>query len=102
MGRSSCWPKSLVMIRTNNYWDPWSFKVVGLTFVLVSGLFLIAAETATGRWSIVGPLLLTWLLLKFSGVALTERRVLRSRPGYEAYIKRTSAFIPWPPQSGNE
>lgn len=32
-----------VMIRTNNYWDAWSFKVLGLTFVLVSGLFLIVA-----------------------------------------------------------
>lgn len=66
------------------------------------GLYLIAAETVSGRWSIFGPLLLTWLLLKFSGVPLTERRVRRSRPDYEAYIKRTSAFIPWLPRSGQE
>lgn len=62
------------------------------------GLYLIAAETALGRWSIVGPTLLTWILVKWSGAALLERRLRRSRPGYEDYVQRTSSFIPWPPK----
>ncbi|QIB65281.1 DUF1295 domain-containing protein [Kineobactrum salinum] len=62
------------------------------------GLFLIAAETASGRWSIVSPLFLTFLLVQWSGAALLERRLKRSRPGYEEYIARTSSFIPWPPK----
>ncbi len=63
------------------------------------GLYLIAAETSYGMWSFFGPALLTWTLVKWSGAALLERRLKRSRPGYEEYLQRTSAFIPWPPKS---
>jgi steroid 5-alpha reductase family enzyme len=62
------------------------------------GLYLIAAETALGRWTIISPLFLTFILIKWSGAALLERRLKRSRPGYEDYVARTSGFIPWPPK----
>lgn len=62
------------------------------------GLYLVAAETAAGRWGIVSPLLLTFILIKWSGAALLERRLKRSKPDYEAYAMRTSAFIPLPPR----
>ena len=65
------------------------------------GLFLIAAETSLGRWSIVGPILLTWTLVKWSGAALLERRLKRSRPGYDDYLRRTSGFIPWAPKQSD-
>ncbi len=32
-----------VMLRQNRYWDDWSFKIFGLTLVIVGGLFLIVA-----------------------------------------------------------
>lgn len=64
------------------------------------GLYLIAAETATGRWSIISPIFLTFILIKWSGAALLERRLKRSRPGYVDYIERTSGFFPWPPKRG--
>jgi len=60
------------------------------------GLYLIAAETSLGIWSIFGPALLTWTLMKWSGVPLLERRLQRSRPGYAEYLERTSSFFPWP------
>ena len=62
------------------------------------GLFLIAAETGLGLLSVVGPALLTFILVKWSGAALLERRLRRSRPDYESYIRRTSGFIPMPPR----
>lgn len=62
------------------------------------GIWLIAAETGPGLWSIVGPLLLTWLLTRFSGVPMLEHSLKKYRPGYEDYIRRTSGFIPWPPK----
>lgn len=62
------------------------------------GLYLIAAETAAGRWSIAGPLFLTYTLLHWSGADLLERRLLRSRPAYAEYAARTSRFLPWPPK----
>jgi steroid 5-alpha reductase family enzyme len=66
------------------------------------GLYLIAAETSLGVWSIFGPIFLTWTLVRWSGVPLLERRLQRSRPGYADYLKRTSAFIPWPPATDEE
>jgi len=48
-------------------------------------------------WSLVGPVVMTVLLLKVSGVTLLEEGLRRSRPGYEEYVRRTSAFVPWFP-----
>ncbi len=50
-------------------------------------------------WALAGPLLLTFLLLKVSGVALTEKDIAMRRPEYQAYIRRTSAFVPLPPRA---
>jgi len=33
-----------------------------------------------------------------SGVALTEKDIGSRRPEYADYIRRTSAFVPWPPR----
>jgi steroid 5-alpha reductase family enzyme len=63
------------------------------------GLYLIAAETPTGLWALPGPVLLTWLLLKWSGVPTTEGRMKRKKPGYEDYVRRTSGFVPWWPKA---
>lgn len=62
------------------------------------GLYLIAAETGPGLWSIFGPLFLTFTLTKWSGIGITEKVIHASRPGYADYVRRTSAFIPWPPK----
>ncbi len=64
------------------------------------GLYLVAADTALGRAGIIGPLVMTVLLTRVSGVALLEKSIHQRRPGYEAYIARTSAFFPWPPKAG--
>lgn len=62
------------------------------------GLYLIAAETALGLWALPGPLLLILLLTRWSGGPSYEKRLVHQRPGYDEYIRRTSALIPWPPK----
>ena len=62
------------------------------------GLFLIAAETPYGIFALPGPILLTWTLMKWSGAPTVEGRLHKTRPGYAAYVKRTSGFIPMPPK----
>ena len=62
------------------------------------GAWLVALETGSAWWGFVGPVVMTFFLLKVSGVALTERSIGSRRPGYEDYVKRTSAFIPLPPK----
>ncbi len=49
-------------------------------------------------WVLAGPLLMTILLLRVSGVTLLEKTIGKRRPGYAEYAARTSAFVPWPPR----
>ena len=64
--------------------------------VLWWGFYLIALGVG-GYLSVIGPLLMTFLLLKVSGVAMLERTMKKSKPGYEEYVQRTNAFFPWFP-----
>jgi steroid 5-alpha reductase family enzyme len=66
--------------------------------VLWWGVWLMAAAAPDARWTFVGPALLTFLLLKVSGVSLLESTITERRPEYAAYQRRTSAFIPRPPR----
>ncbi len=63
------------------------------------GFYIFAVPTGAW-WTLVGPLLLTYLLLKFSGVTLMEQTIVERRPAYREYIARTNAFIPGPPKQG--
>ena len=63
------------------------------------GIWLIAVEAGMGLWSLPGPLLITFLLTRVSGLPTTEPHLQRTRPDYEAYKKRTSSFIPAPPKT---
>jgi steroid 5-alpha reductase family enzyme len=62
------------------------------------GLYLIAAGTPLGIWTLPAPILVTILLTRVSGVPMLEHGLKRKRPGYDDYIARTSGFIPWPPK----
>jgi steroid 5-alpha reductase family enzyme len=66
------------------------------------GLFLFALNTPGGYVTLIGPVIMTALLLRVSGVALLERSIGRRRPAYAAYVRRTSAFVPWPPRSAGD
>jgi steroid 5-alpha reductase family enzyme len=62
------------------------------------GLFFVAVSMST-VWLILSPMLMTFLLVKVSGVALLERDLSSRSPQYLDYINRTSPFIPWAPRS---
>ncbi len=63
--------------------------------------FYLFAVAAGGWWSILSPLLMTFLLLRVSGVTLLEKEIVERRPGYRDYIQRTNAFIPGIPRSAH-
>jgi steroid 5-alpha reductase family enzyme len=64
------------------------------------GLWLIAVDAGLGLWSMPGPILITVLLTRWSGVPTVEGSMRRKRPDYEAYVQRTSGFIPMLPKKG--
>ncbi len=59
------------------------------------GFYLIALS-AGAWWSIPGPLLMSVLLMRVSGVALLEKSIGERRPGYAEYGRRTNTFFPGP------
>ena len=67
-------------------------------FTLWWGLYLIALS-AGAWWSFPGPIIMSFFLLKVSGVAMLEKDIGERRPKYADYIKRTNAFFPGPPKA---
>jgi steroid 5-alpha reductase family enzyme len=63
------------------------------------GFWLIALAAGSPAWTVVCPLLMTVLLLKVSGVALLEKGLAKTKPQYRDYVRKTSAFFPWPPRA---
>lgn len=62
------------------------------------GLFLIVLATPYGWWALISPVVITFLLLRVSGVTLLEKDIVERRPAYREYLETTSAFIPWFPR----
>jgi steroid 5-alpha reductase family enzyme len=64
------------------------------------GVYLVVAAVPWG-WATVGsPILMTFFLLKVSGVPMLEEALAERREGYREYMERTSGFVLWPPRSG--
>ncbi|BCY07471.1 DUF1295 domain-containing protein [Actinoplanes sp. L3-i22] len=62
------------------------------------GLFALAALHWTGWLTVLSPVLMTWFLAGKTGKPLLERHLSGSRPGYAAYVARTSGFLPRRPR----
>ena len=62
------------------------------------GMYLVTLSTPWGWISMVSPVVITFLLLKVSGVTLLEKTIIDTRPKYREYIESTNAFIPWFPK----
>ena len=61
------------------------------------GLWAVAASVGAW-WTIVGPIVMSILLIRVSGAGLLERTIVERRQGYGDYIRRTSSFFPRPPR----
>jgi len=62
----------------------WGFAVLSIA----SGCYL----------PVLSSLLMTWLIIKVSGVSMLERTMKNTKPGFEDYVKKTNAFFPWFPK----
>ena len=66
------------------------------------GVFLTCVARPRGWFGIAGPMLMTFLLLRVSGVALLEKSLQKRKPAYADYMARTSAFVPRRPRRPND
>lgn len=62
------------------------------------GFWVCTLDQPYGWATVFAPILMTFLLLKVSGVAMLDAHLSSSKPGYRDYIERTSAFFPRPPR----
>lgn len=62
------------------------------------GVWLIIAPLPMSHIALISPLVITFLILKVSGIPMLERK-FAGNPEFEAYKKRTSVFFPLPPQN---
>jgi steroid 5-alpha reductase family enzyme len=77
--------------RHPNYFFEWLVWVAFFVFALAS---------PWGWVAIVGPAGILYLLLRVTGIPLTEEQSLRSKgEAYRRYQDTTSAFVPWPPKA---
>ncbi len=61
------------------------------------GIFLIALSAPSGWTAVASPLMITFLLLRVSGVTMLEKQYAGNSE-FAEYARRTSAFIPLPPK----
>ena len=59
------------------------------------GLFSVASG---GYWHFIGALVMIYLIIKISGVAMLEKSLKKTKPGYKEYVESTNTFIPWFPK----
>lgn len=62
------------------------------------GFYIIALAVPNGFMTLFAPVLMTFFIVKVSGVAMLERGLKKTKPGYEDYVARTNAFFPWFPK----
>jgi steroid 5-alpha reductase family enzyme len=64
------------------------------------GIWLVAADAGIiiALITMIGPLFLSFTLMKWSGGPMLERGMKKTRPGYDDYKRRTSSFFPMPPK----
>jgi len=67
--------------------------------VLWWGLFLIACAVEGVIYTIISPILMTFLLVRVSGVRMLDGILKDTKPAYADYMASTSSFIPWPPKN---
>lgn len=64
------------------------------------GHFVVSLSAPGAVYAVAGPIVMTYLLLRVSGVTLLEPHLRKTKKGYEEYVQNTSAFVPWFPRKG--
>jgi steroid 5-alpha reductase family enzyme len=63
-------------------------------FLIWWGLYLVAISMCNAWWTVASPILMSFLLMRVSGVTLLDKALTKTKPGYADYVARTNAFFP--------
>ena len=70
-------------------------------FAVWWGLWFFSFSCGAPFWTVVSPAVMSFFLMKVSGVTLLEKDITERRPGYAHYVKSTNAFFPGARRSTN-
>lgn len=59
------------------------------------GIWLLSLSVPGGAYAVIGPITITVLILKVSGIPLLEKK-MAEHPDFAEYKRRVSVFFPWP------
>jgi steroid 5-alpha reductase family enzyme len=62
------------------------------------GFWCFAASEPAALGVLYAPVLMTWLLVRVSGVAMLDAHMAARKPAYRAYMERTPALVPGRPR----
>ena len=62
------------------------------------GIFIISLSVPWGWATVISPIVITYTLLRITGVTLMEETIFGNNPEYKEYVNKTSSFIPWFPE----
>ena len=60
------------------------------------GIFILSYGYTSNLLIIISPMIMTYFLMRVSGVTLLERQLRHKKEGYEEYINNTSSFLLMP------
>ena len=60
------------------------------------GIFIFSYSYTSNLLTVISPIIMTYFLMRVSGVTLLERQLRYKKEGYEEYINNTSSFILMP------
>ena len=92
-------PKNQGRVLTRGLWRYTRHPNYFGDFLVWWGIFCVAWTRTQDGWTVISPLVMSFLLLRVSGVKLLESSLRTRVAGYESYVERTSAFFPLPPKT---
>ncbi len=67
--------------------------------VVWCGFYVVASSSGWGLLTVLSPVAMLYLLTSLSGKPMLERKLTKTRAGYDEYVATTSSFIPRRPKS---
>jgi len=90
-------PKNKGKIITTGLWSYTRHPNYFGEVLLWWGIWLISLSVSGGWLTVIGPIIITFLILKVSGIPMLEKQ-MEKKPGFAQYKKRVSVFLPMPPK----
>jgi steroid 5-alpha reductase family enzyme len=66
--------------------------------VVWCGFYVMACSSGWGWLTLLSPVAMIYLLTSLSGKPMLERKLTKTRAGYDEYVASTSSFFPRPPR----